>query len=126
MSEVRDDLKYTDDHEWVKIDGDVITIGITDYAQGELGDIVFFELPEEGDEFEAGDSIGTVEAVKAVSDIYAPISGKIIELNEKLADLPETANDEPYDDGWIAKIEISDKSEIEELLSPEEYKKIVG
>ncbi|MFP4459391.1 MAG: glycine cleavage system protein GcvH [Candidatus Zixiibacteriota bacterium] len=126
MSEVRDDLKYTKDHEWVKVDGDTATIGITDYAQGELGDIVFFDISGEGDEYEAGDVMGSVEAVKAVSDIFSPVSGEVLEINPELEDNPEIANSEPYDGGWIAKIKLSNKPELDELLSADDYKAEIG
>ena len=126
MAKVPEELLYTKDHEWVKIDGDIATMGITDYAQDELGDIVFFELRDAGDSVNEGDSLGTVEAVKAVSEIYAPISGIIEEINESLADSPEIVNSEPYEGGWIAKIKIDDEKEIETLLSVEEYKELIG
>lgn len=117
------ELKYSKEHEWVKLEGDRAYIGITDYAQDSLGDIVFVELPEEGEELEAGDVLGAVESVKAASDIYAPISGKVVEVNEELEDAPEMINEEPYE-AWIAVLEISDPSELEDLLSAEEYEKL--
>lgn len=123
---VKDDLKYTENHEWVKIDGKEATIGITDYAQKELGDIVFIELPEIGDELSAEDVLATVEAVKAVEEIYIPIGGRIIDVNTKLADTPELLNSSPYDEGWIVKFEIMNEDEIENLLSPMDYKKLIG
>lgn len=115
------DLHYTNDHEWARLDGEVVTIGITDYAQGELGDIIFVELPEMGITVAAGESIGTIEAVKTVSDIFAPISGELVETNGALADRPEVINSEPYGGGWIVKIKVSDVSEMDQLLSAEEY-----
>ncbi len=116
------DLQYTAEHEWVKVDGDIATIGITDYAQGELGDIVFVELPEVGDETKQEDSFGTIEAVKAVSELYAPLSGEIIETNAQLEDQPELINNSPYGDGWLIKLKVSDKTELEQLLSSEAYR----
>jgi glycine cleavage system H protein len=125
MSEkVRDDLKYTESHEWLKLKGEIAIIGITDHAQTELTDIVFVELPEIGKEIKKGDELCVVESVKSVSEIYAPISGKIIKVNKKLEDEPETVNNAPYDEGWLVEIEIKDKSEIEELIDAEEYKKL--
>lgn len=122
---IPDNLKYTKEHEWLKADGDTVTVGITDYAQGELGDVVFVELPAEGTEVKAMDAFGTIEAVKAVSDLYAPVSGKIVEKNKTLDDDPMTVNRDPYGDGWMIRIEISDKSELDNLLSAEDYKKQV-
>ncbi|MCD6101850.1 MAG: glycine cleavage system protein GcvH [Candidatus Cloacimonetes bacterium] len=123
---VKDDLKYTDTHEWIKISGKEATIGITDYAQKELGDIVYVELPEIGAELAAKEILTTVEAVKAVEEIYIPISGRVIDVNSKLADTPDLLNSSPYDEGWIAKVEIMDEDEIENLLSAEDYKKLIG
>jgi len=123
---VKDGLKYSETHEWLKIEGNKATIGITDYAQNELGDIVFIELPEVGKELKPGDVLATVEAVKAVEEIYIPIAGKVLECNTKLQDSPELINSSPYDQGWIAKIEILNKDELENLLSPEKYKEIIG
>lgn len=119
------DLKYTEEHEWLRVDGDTVEIGITDYAQGELGDIVFVELPSVGDQIERGESFGTIEAVKAVSDLYAPITGKVTEINESLEDDPTVINRDPYGDGWMIKVEISDSSEIEKLLTADAYKNTV-
>ncbi len=121
--EVRDDLKYTDTHEWLKLEGESAKIGITDHAQEELTDIVFVELPEEGKEVKKGDELCVVESVKSVSEIYSPVSGKIKKVNKELEDSPETVNESPYDDGWLVEIELSDKSEIDDLLSSEDYKK---
>ena len=121
--EVRDDLKYTDTHEWLKVDGEKAKVGITDHAQEELTDIVFVELPEEGKEVKKGDELCVVESVKSVSEIYSPVSGKITKVNKELEDTPETVNESPYDDGWLVEIEVSDKSEIDDLLSPQDYKK---
>jgi glycine cleavage system H protein len=115
-------LKYTKDHEWIKVDGNVGTIGITDYAQGELGDIVYIDIENDQDEVSEGDSIGTIEAVKTVADMNAPVSGKVIEVNEGLNDAPETVNSDPYGDGWIVKMELSDPAEVEKLMDAETYK----
>ncbi len=120
------ELKYTEDHEWVKIDGDVATVGITDFAQGELGDIVYVEIETEGESIDSGEVFGTVEAVKTVSDLFMPLSGEVIEVNEALEDAPETVNDNPYEDGWMIKIKLSDTSEIDNLLSAEAYGAVVG
>lgn len=115
------DLFYTENHEWLAIDGDEATIGITEYAQEEMGDVVFVELPEVGDEFEQFDSFGVVESVKAVSDIYIPAGGKVIAINEDLFEQPELINDEPYDGGWLIKIKFKDEDELESLMNYEEY-----
>lgn len=122
-----DDLKYTKDHEWIRIEKDNQgIIGITDFAQKELGDIVYVEINTEGEEIKQGNVFGTVEAVKTVSDLFMPISGKILEFNEELEDEPELVNNEPYEGGWMIKIEITDPSQIESLLSAAEYKDLVG
>lgn len=118
-------LKYTNNHEWTLVDGDVATIGITEYAAGELGDVVYVELPSVGDTAVKGDSIGTIEAVKTVADIYSPVSGEVVEVNEALADTSELVNKDPYGEGWIVKIKLTDPAELDDLLSPEDYKKLV-
>lgn len=115
------DLKYSKDHEWVKVEGQVATIGITDFAQAQLGDVVFVDLPEVGAEITAGAEFGAIESVKAVSDVYAPISGTITEVNEQLADAPETVNQDAYGEGWIIKVEIANMAELEELLDSAAY-----
>lgn len=120
------DLKYTKDHEWVKIEGNTGTIGITDFAQKELGDIVYIEVESEGYEIDQNESFGTVEAVKTVSDLFMPISGKILEFNEDLEGSPEIANSDPYGNGWIIKIEIKDETQLEGLMSAEDYKELIG
>ena len=120
------ELKYTKDHEWVKIDGNVATIGVTDFAQGELGDIVYVEVETVGETMEREEVFGTVEAVKTVSDLFLPLAGEIIEFNESLEDTPEKVNTDPYGDGWMVKLQISDEAEIEDLMSPEEYKELIG
>ena len=119
-------LKYTKDHEWCKIDGNVATVGITDFAQGELGDIVYVEIETEGEDLDKEEVFGTVEAVKTVSDLFMPLSGKVIEVNENLESAPESVNQNPYEDGWMIKIEMSNPSEVEGLLSAEDYKAILG
>ena len=123
--EVRPDLKYTDSHEWLKVDGEIAKVGITDHAQSEMTDIVFVELPEIGKEVKKGDELCVVESVKSVSELYAPISGKIANVNKKLEDTPETINESPYDEGWLVEIEVNDKSEIDGLLDADSYKKII-
>jgi len=114
-------LKYTKDHEWAKIEGQVITVGITDYAQGQLGDVVYLDLPEVGVEVAQDDTFGTIEAVKAVSDLFSPVTGTIIEVNSLLADQPETVNRDPYGEGWMVKIKMSNPSELETLLDAQGY-----
>ncbi|WOO39579.1 glycine cleavage system protein GcvH [Rubellicoccus peritrichatus] len=121
MSDIPSDLKYTKQHEWVRVEGDLATIGITDYAQGSLGDITFIELPNVGDSMAAHETFGVVESVKAASDIYMPISGEIAEINESLEDAPENANNDPYGDGWIVKIKISNPSDLDALLDASAY-----
>ena len=119
------ELKYTQEHEWTKIEGDIATIGITDYAQGELGDIVYIELPAVGDSFNQGDSFGNIEAVKAVSDLYAPVSGEVVEVNEQLGDTPETINSDPYGAGWMVKVKLADPSELEDLMDASAYEELI-
>ncbi len=121
MSKTPAELKYASSHEWVRVEGDVATVGITDHAQDALGDLVYVELPEVGDTVNAGDEAGVVESVKAASDIYAPVSGEIIAVNEALTDSPEIVNSDPYHDGWMYKIRLSDEAELEDLLSAEDY-----
>ena len=120
------DLKYTKDHEWVKVDGDVATVGITDFAQGELGDIVYVEIETEGDTLNANEVFGTVEAVKTVSDLFMPLSGEIVEVNEDLEDSPEKVNDNAYEEGWMIKFKLSDSSQLDDLLSAEDYKSLIA
>jgi glycine cleavage system H protein len=119
---IPEDLQYTKSHEWVLIEGDTVTIGITDHAQDELGDVVFIELPDEGATFDAGESFGTVESVEAVSDLYTPVGGEVVEVNSTLEDAPENINEDPYGEGWIVKLRTTDEAD---LLSPEEYEKVV-
>lgn len=126
MSDIPSDLKYAKSHEWCRIEGKIATVGISDYAQSELGDVVYAELVEAGTELARGASIGSLESVKSVSDIYAPVGGKIIEINPALEDTPEVINSDPYDDGWILKIEISDPSELESLMDAAKYRESIG
>ena len=119
---VPEELQYTRSHEWVRTEGDTATIGITDHAQDELGDIVFVELPEEGATFDAGDSFGSVESVKAVSDLYTPIGGEVVKVNEALSDSPEKINEDPYGEGWIVKIQVTDEGD---LLSASDYEQFL-
>ena len=123
--EVRDDLKYTKTHEWVKVNGKNALIGITDHAQSELTDIVFAELPEVGKKIAKDDELCVVESVKSVSEIYAPVSGTIKKVNEDLEDTPEIINEDPYDDGWLVEIELSNKDEVDALLDADAYKKLL-
>ena len=123
---IPENLKYSSEHEWVKVEGDNAYIGITDFAQHELGDIVFVEFPEVGDTFSVGDIFGTVEAVKTVADLFAPISGEIIEINDALEDSPEAINIDTYNDGWIIKIKISNNEELDSLLDPPSYKGLIS
>ena len=123
--EVRDDLKYTETHEWVEVKGKTAIVGITDHAQSELTDIVFAELPEVGKKITKGDELCVVESVKSVSEIYTPISGTIKKVNEDLEDTPETINSDPYDDGWLVEIELSNKAEVDALLDADAYKKLL-
>ncbi|MEQ8218054.1 MAG: glycine cleavage system protein GcvH [Arenibacter sp.] len=120
------DLKYTKDHEWVRIEGDIAIVGITDFAQGELGDIVYVEVETLDETLDKDEVFGTVEAVKTVSDLFLPLSGEIIAFNESLEDEPEKVNTDPYGEGWIIKVKISDSSEVEGLLGDAEYKELVG
>ena len=121
MSNTPSDLKYASSHEWARLDGDVVTVGITDHAQEALGDLVYVELPDVGATVAAGDEAGVVESVKAASDIYAPVSGEVIAVNEALGDTPEIINTDPYNEGWIYKIRVTDVSELDNLMSGEEY-----
>ena len=123
---VPSDLRYTADHEWVKIDGDIATVGVTDFAQGELGDIVFVEVETEGEELEAEEVFGTIEAVKTVSDLILPLAGEVIEFNEALEDDPALINSDPFGDGWIIKLKISNVADFESLMDAEAYKNTIG
>ena len=119
-------LKYTNDHEWILVEGNIGTIGITEYAQGELGDVVFVDIDPNLKDIKTGESFGTIEAVKTVSELLGPCSGKIIEINKDLTDSPEVVNTDPYDKGWMIKIEIADNSDLNNLLDSEAYKKLIG
>lgn len=121
-----ENLKYTKDHEWVLIEGDIATVGITDFAQGELGEIVYVEIETEGENLEIEEVFGTIEAVKTVSDLFMPLSGEIIEFNDKLEETPESVNEDPYTTGWMIKIKLSDNSQLGELLDSEAYKMLIG
>jgi glycine cleavage system H protein len=123
---VPSDLRYTADHEWVKIDGDIATVGVTDFAQGELGDIVFVEVETEGEQLEAEEVFGTIEAVKTVSDLILPLAGEVIEFNEALEDDPALINSDPFGDGWIIKLKMSNVSDFESLMDAEAYKNTIG
>jgi glycine cleavage system H protein len=124
--EFPEELQYTEEHEWVLVEGDIVTVGITDFAQDALGDVVFVELPQVGTILEAGKPFGVVESVKAVSDIYAPVSGEVVEINEDLPDTPEVINTSPYEDGWMIKIKVADPAEIKDLLDAEAYQEFVN
>ncbi len=123
---IPEELKYTADHEWIKVEGDVATVGITEFAQGELGDIVYVEIETEGDTIDKGEVFGTIEAVKTVSDLFMPLSGEILEFNEELESEPEIVNSDPYTDGWMVKIKFSDASQLDDLISAEAYKALIG
>ena len=124
--EIRSELKYTKDHEWVEVEGSQATVGITDYAQGELGDIVYVEIESLDESLEKEEVFGSVEAVKTVSDLFLPVSGKVIEINESLEDSPELINEDPYEKGWIIRMEIENLEELIDLLDSESYKKLIG
>ena len=119
------DLKYTQDHEWVRVEGDVAVVGITDFAQGELGDVVFVEIETEGEELAKGETFGTVEAVKTVSDLFMPVGGEVAEVNEALADDPELVNKDPYGEGWMIKLKMSDAAELGDLMDAAAYKAMI-
>jgi glycine cleavage system H protein len=123
--EFPEELKYTEEHEWVMIEEEIVTIGITDFAQDSLGDIVFVELPDVGAILEAGKPFGVVESVKAVSDIYAPVSGEVVEINEELVGAPEVINTSPYEDGWMIKVKVSDTAQLDDLLDADEYQDFI-
>ena len=124
--EIRENLKYTKDHEWISIDGDIATVGITDFAQSELGDIVYVEVDTIDENLNKDDVFGTVEAVKTVSDLFIPVSGEILEFNKSLDDNPELINESPYDEGWIIKMKVEDSGQISELLDSKSYSQIIG
>jgi len=126
MMNIPENLKYTKDHEWVSVDGDIATIGITDFAQSELGDIVYVEVETEGETLDHEEVFGTVEAVKTVSDLFMPISGEVIEFNSAIESNPEAVNADPYGEGWMIKVRVTDASELDQLLSAEDYKNLLG
>ena len=121
MANIPDDLHYSKDHEWVRMDGNVAVVGITDYAQDSLGDVVYVELPKPGDEFAANESFGSVESVKAVSEVFSPVSGEVASINETLADEPEKVNQDPYGEGWMIRVQMSNPGEVDSLLTAAEY-----
>ena len=123
---IPDELKYTQDHEWIKVEGEYAFVGITDFAQSELGDVVFVEVETEGETIDREEAFGTIEAVKTVSDMFMPVSGEIIEFNEKLEDAPDLINQDPYGDGWVIKIKMSDLSELNDLMDADTYKGHIG
>jgi glycine cleavage system H protein len=123
---VPDDRKYTQEHEWVQIEDGVGTVGVTDFAANELGDVVFVELPDPGSEFSQGDTVGTIESVKAVSDLFVPVSGEIVEINEAVVDGPELVNSNPLDDGWLIKVRLSDMAEMDGLMDAAAYNELLG
>jgi len=117
-----EDLRYSSEHEWVRVEGNKARIGVTDYAQGELGDVVFVDLPSAGDTITAGQAFAVIESVKSVSDVYAPVSGTVVAVNDRLSDSPELINQSPYEDGWIVEVELSDPSEVNSLMTAAEYR----
>lgn len=123
---IPENLKYTKDHEWIKVEGDMAVVGITEYAQGELGDIVFIEIETEGETLQKEEVFGTIEAVKTVSDLFMPVSGEVAEVNSKLESSPDVVNKDPFGDGWMIKIKISNTSELDELLTPDQYKELIN
>ena len=120
-----DELKYTEEHEWILVEDDIVTIGITDFAQDQLGDVVFVELPDVGDQLDAGKPLGVVESVKAVSDVYSPVTGEVVEVNNDLPDEPEMLNTSPYDDGWMIKVKLADPSELDDLMDAASYQDFI-
>ena len=125
MMTLPSDLRFTKEHEWARVEGDTVTVGITEYAQGQLGDIVFVELPAVGAQVKREQTFGTVESVKAVSDLFAPIGGEVVAINEALADKPETVNSDPYGDAWMVKVKLADQGELDRLLSPAAYQELL-
>ena len=123
--EFPEELKYTEEHEWILVEDDVVTIGITDFAQDQLGDVVFVELPEAGEQLQIGKPFGVVESVKAVSDVYSPVTGEIVDVNDDLADTPEMINQAPYEDGWMLKIKMSNAAELDDLMDMDSYQEFI-
>jgi len=120
------DLKYTAEHEWIRVEGDEVVVGVTDFAQGELGDVVFIEIETEGEDLSKGETFGTIEAVKTVSDLYMPLDGKVLEVNPDLEDTPELVNSEPFKGGWMIRIKMANASQLDDLMSAEEYSVLIG
>ena len=120
------ELKYTAEHEWIRVEGDGIVVGVTDFAQGELGDVVFIEIETDGETLSKGDTFGTIEAVKTVSDLYMPVNGEVLEVNPALEDAPELVNSEPFEGGWMIRVKMSDPSQLDELMSADEYNALIG
>ena len=120
------DLKYTSEHEWIRVEGDEVVVGVTEFAQGELGDVVFLEIETGGETLARGDTFGTIEAVKTVSDLYMPVDGEVVEVNAALEDAPELVNSQPFEDGWMIRIRITDPSQLDELMSADEYSALIG
>ena len=123
---IPNDLKYTSEHEWIRVEGDVIVVGVTDFAQGELGDVVFLEIETEGESLDKGETFGTIEAVKTVSDLYMPVGGEVIEVNAALEDNPELVNSDPFGEGWMIRIKVADATELDELMDAEAYGALIG
>ncbi len=123
---IPDDLKYTEEHEWIRVEGDEIVVGVTDFAQGELGDVVFIELETEGEDLSRGDTFGTIEAVKTVSDLYMPVDGQVVKVNPALEDTPELVNSEPFGGGWMIRIKLSDPSQLDDLIPADKYSTMIG
>jgi glycine cleavage system H protein len=123
---IPENLKYTREHEWIRVEGDEIVIGVTDFAQGELGDVVFIEIETEGETLSRGDTFGTIEAVKTVSDLYMPVDGDVLEVNPALEDTPELVNSKPYDEGWMVRVKVSDPSQLDDLLDADAYRELIG
>ena len=123
---VPDDLKYTAEHEWIRVEGDEVVVGVTDFAQGELGDVVFIEIETKDEILSRGDTFGTIEAVKTVSDLYMPLDGNVVEVNPALEDTPELVNSQPFGEGWMIRIKMSDPAQLEDLIPAEEYRTLIG
>jgi glycine cleavage system H protein len=123
---IPDNLKYTAEHEWIRVEGDEVVIGVTEFAQGELGDVVFIEIETEGESLDKGETFGSIEAVKTVSDLYMPVDGKVMEVNPALEDAPELVNSNPFDEGWMVRIKLSNPVQLDELMSPEAYSELIG
>ena len=123
---IPDDLKYTEEHEWIRVEGDEIVVGVTDFAQGELGDVVFIELETEGEDLSRGDTFGTIEAVKTVSDLYMPVDGHVVKVNPALEDTPELVNSDPFGEGWMIRVKLSDPSHLDDLIPADKYSTMIG